>query len=65
MDRSEIAKKNFKHDVYPMTYNLDHLLQNGQSLDELAVFNPAKTRLPYTQRNRPDIIPKVVHLVWI
>ena len=32
---------NFKHDVYPMSYSLDHLLQNGQSMADFAIYNAA------------------------
>lgn len=52
-------------DSFAMTYNMDHLVQNGIPMREFAVFNPANEYEPYTVRNKPQLIPKVFHLIWI
>ena len=44
---------------------MDHLVQNGQTMDEFAVFNPAKDYEPYTRRDKPALIPKIIHQIWI
>jgi hypothetical protein len=48
-----------------MTYNMDHLVQNGIPMEEFAVLNPANEFEPYTKRRKPQLIPKVIHLVWL
>jgi hypothetical protein len=34
-------------------------------MEEFAVFNPAHKFEPYTTRKKPQLIPKVIHLVWL
>lgn len=48
-----------------MTYNIDHLVQNGIPMTDFAVFNPGNSFEPYTIRNKPEIIPKIIHIIWI
>ena len=48
-----------------MTYNMDHLVQNGIPMSWFAVFNPGLEYEPYTVRNKPAIIPKIIHGIWI
>jgi hypothetical protein len=40
-------------------------MNNGKSLDQLAVFNPGHDYEPYTRRNKPNIIPRIMHQVWV
>lgn len=55
----------FKIDSYAMTYSMDHLVQNGIPMSDFAVFNPGLEYEPYTTRNKPQLIPKIVHVIWI
>lgn len=41
VDRKELKVNKFKIEAFPMTYNMDHLVQNGQTMKEFAIFNPA------------------------
>jgi mannosyltransferase OCH1-like enzyme len=53
---------------YAMTYNLDHFVQHGMPMSELAVFNPANEYEPFEERaksNRTLLIPQKIHIVWV
>lgn len=65
VDKKELKRNYYKMDSYAMTYNMDHLVQNGIPMTEFAVFNPGLEYQPYTLRNKPPIIPKIIHIVWI
>lgn len=40
VDKKELKRNYYKMDSYAMTYNMDHLVQNGIPMTEFAVFNP-------------------------
>lgn len=48
-----------------MTYNMDHLVQNGQTMADFAIFNPAHAYEPYSKRSQAPMIPLVIHQIWI
>ena len=41
VNQTENMRHNFKYDAYPMRYNIDHFLQSGLPMSDMAVFNPA------------------------
>jgi len=41
VDKRELHRNYYKMDSYGMTYNMDHLVQNGIPMSDFAVFNPA------------------------
>lgn len=65
VDREQLRRQAFKTDSYAMTYNMDHLVQNGIPMSEFAVYNPGLEYEPYTLRKKPNLIPKIVHVIWI
>lgn len=34
-------------------------------MEEFAIFNPGKEFVPYTKRNKPQRVPKIIHQVWV
>ena len=48
-----------------MLVNIDHLIQNGQAMSEFAIFNKGDKYEPYTERKKPQRIPKIIHQIWV
>jgi len=49
-----------------MMESIDHLVQNGQTMKDFAIFNPANKYIPYTERNNKiQRIPKIIHQIWV
>jgi hypothetical protein len=65
IDRVELKRHLYKLESYAMTYNIDHLVQSGISMEEFAVFNPADQYEPFTVRDKPQLIPRIIHSVWV
>lgn len=65
INQEELKITNFKAPSYAMTYNMDHLVQNGQTMADFAIFNPAHAYEPYSKRSQAPMIPLVIHQIWI
>jgi hypothetical protein len=64
----DIYRNSFKIESYAMTYNIDHFVQHGMPMEELAVFNPANEYESFEERaksNRTLLIPQKIHIIWI
>lgn len=51
-----------------MMESMDHLMQNGQTMEDFAVFNPGNKFEGYVdrkKRNLPQRIPKIIHQIWV
>jgi hypothetical protein len=47
---------------------LDHFVQHGMPMEELAVFNPGNEYESFEERaksNRTLLIPRIIHIVWV
>lgn len=65
IDKEELKMTSFKSPSYAMTYNMDHLVQNGQTMFDFAVFNPAHYYQSFSERKQKAKIPKIIHQIWI
>jgi len=48
-----------------MEASMNHLIQNGQTMQEFAIFNPGNEYQSYTERNKTQRIPKIIQQIWI
>jgi len=65
IDKEENKLHINKDSAYPMEASMNHLIQNGQTMQEFAIFNPGNEYQSYTERNKTQRIPKIIQQIWI
>jgi mannosyltransferase OCH1-like enzyme len=65
INKTQLNMTFFRSDVIGMKTHVHHLVNNGQTMKDLAIFNPGNKYEPYTVRSKPQRIPKIIHQIWV
>lgn len=65
VDRSQLQRTRAQHDVEPLPITIDECVHWGIPFSKLMVFNPGKAYTPMGKLEGPDLIPKIIHQIWL
>ena len=60
-----MIKTRARFDVEPIAVTIDEIVHAKVSFSKLLVFNPGDDFVPVNLKEGPDIIPRVIHQVWL